>query len=124
MTDSWSTPPWLMSVFDGWFDPCPINGTGGLDCEWKDRTYCNPPYSNPLPWVQKAIEESKQGKLVVMLLHIDFTTKWCRELLAADAHFFYSGERLKFTTLEPGYAANRNPQKPSMLVILGESNAG
>ena len=113
MTDSYATPKWLMDVFEGWFDPCPLNPNpevDGLSIEWGNKTYCNPPYSNPLPWVEKAIKESGKGKLVVMLLRVDTSTKWFARLIEAGAECLWFGRRIKFNGKSPNFA--------SMLVIL------
>ncbi|MFC0944534.1 phage N-6-adenine-methyltransferase [Pasteurella multocida] len=40
------------------------------------RIFVNPPYSNPLPFVQRAAELRNAGYLVVMLLPADKSTKW------------------------------------------------
>lgn len=115
--DSWATPKWLMKVFEDWYDPCPLDSDhmfelkDGLSENWKDKTYVNPPYSNLLPWVKKAIEESKKGKTIVMLLNVDTSTKWFRLLQEANAHFIWFAERLKFS--EKGASP-----RPSMLVVL------
>ena len=117
--DSWATPIWLMDVFEAWFDPCPLNDNpkvNGLDIEWKDKTYVNPPYSNPLPWVEKAIEESKKGKTIVMLLNVDTSTKWFAKLNEANAHFIWFAERLKFSEKDAS-------PRPSMLVVLDKCNS-
>jgi len=103
-----------MDCFVGWFDPCPLNSdykTDGLSIDWEDKTYVNPPYSNPLGWVRKAIEESKKGKLIVMLLRVDTSTKWFAELVEAGAHFFWASQRIKFV-------GKGSPNFASMLVIL------
>lgn len=60
-----------------------------LSFSWKeklDRIYkvgsstkyvwCNPPYSQPKPWVAKALEAQKDGLGVVMLLNADDSTEW------------------------------------------------
>ena len=97
--DNWGTPDWLMNVFKDWFDPCPFNpnpSMDGLSIEWKDKTYVNPPYSNPLKWVEKAIEENKKGKIIVMLLKVDTSTRWFAKLNEAGAHFLWLHGRLKF----------------------------
>lgn len=49
-----------------------------LTADWQGR-YCwmNPPYSNPLPFVLRAIQQSVlHNKTVVMLLNVDGSTKW------------------------------------------------
>ncbi|MEG9532527.1 DNA N-6-adenine-methyltransferase [Mannheimia indoligenes] len=40
------------------------------------RIFVNPPYSDPLPFVQRAAELKEAGHLVVMLLPADKTTEW------------------------------------------------
>jgi len=68
------------------FDPCPLNHDvtlwDGLKIEWKERNFINPPYSDlkatgrlKSSFVKKAIEESKKGKLCVMLLPVSTGTK-------------------------------------------------
>lgn len=112
--DNRETPRWLLeSLFRGWFDPCPVGGTGGLTCEWVgDRVYVNPPYSNPKPWVERAIRECRQnGKTVALLLKHDSSTEWWRLLHEAGAHFFAALDRLKFGEEKPA-------PFPSVLALL------
>ena len=118
--DNWGTPDWLMDVFSDWFDPCPFNSNpeiDGLKLDWKDKTYVNPPYSNPLKWVDKAIEENKKGKTIAMLLHVDTSTKWYLKLVEAGARFMFIHGRLKY--LNKDYKDMPSP-KPSMIVILSK----
>lgn len=117
MGDSWKTPQWILDMFEGYFDPCPLNDNpviDGLKIDWKDKTYVNPPYSKPLPWVEKAIEENKKGKRIVMLLNVDTSTKWFRLLNEANAHFLWFAQRLKFSNKD-------SSPRPSMLVILDKT---
>ena len=115
-TDNYATPEWLMFLFKDWYDPCPLNPSptvDGLKLEWKDKTYVNPPYSNPKAWVSKAIEESKKGKTIVMLLRVDTSTEWFKMLVEAKAHILWFNGRLKFVDNSPA-------NFPSMLVVLKE----
>jgi len=117
-TDSYNSEPWIFHLFEGWFDPCPYDDNpneDGLSIDWKDKTYVNPPYSKPLPWIQKAIEENKKGKLIVMLLRMDTSTRWFKELQEAGAKFLWINGRLRFGTGKPA-------PFPSMLVILNSQN--
>jgi hypothetical protein len=116
--DNYQTDEWLLKLFDGWFDPCPLNPTwdlalNGLEREWLSRTFVNPPYSNPLPWVQKAIEEHEKGKVIALLLKHDSSTRWYRLLHEAGAKFLMVQGRLKHQT-------NRSANFPSVLVILAK----
>jgi len=118
MTDNYETDIWLGNLFRGWNDPCPLNGLedgkDGLTESWKINTFVNPPYSNPMPWVQKAIYECKQNNIVVvMLLKMDTSTRWFATLKEAGAHFLWVNGRLKHQT-------KRAANFPSMLAVLNE----
>ncbi len=75
--DDWETPKWLLDIAfpNGFFDPCPLRGTGGLEREWPtDRpVFINPPYSNPRPWVARAY---LHGGPVALLLPISPESEW------------------------------------------------
>lgn len=45
----------------------------------KRFVWCNPPYSNPMPWVQKAAEAQSKGLGTVMLLNADTSVGWFAE---------------------------------------------
>lgn len=94
----WLTPPELYNQlneeFAFTFDPCPYpkpEDFDGLDAEWGESNYVNPPFGVVLnkgkkkgatAWARKCIEESKKGKKVVMVYPID---KWVLMLLEAGA---------------------------------------
>lgn len=100
--DDCATPKWLKeSLFKDWYDPCPLAIGGcfeidGLSQPWKDKTFVNPPYSEPLKWVKKAIEENRKGKTVALLLKYDCSTQWYSQLMSAGAHIIALNERLHF----------------------------
>ena len=101
-------------MFEGWFDPCPLNSNPELDglmIDWQDRTFVNPPYSKPLDWVLKGIQENKKGKRVVFLLKMDTSTRWFAELKQAGAKFMWISSRLKYGSGSPA-------PFPSMLAML------
>lgn len=53
-----------------------VRNVGLNDIEEEDFVcFMNPPYSNPLPFVEKAWEDSKHCK-IVLLLKVDTSTKW------------------------------------------------
>lgn len=114
--DDYPTDEFISKIFEGWFDPCSLSkgelrGFDGLGGGWMDKTFVNPPYSNPLPWVRMAISESKKGKLIILLLKADTSTRWFSELQNAGAHFLWVNGRLKYRTGKPA-------PFPSMLAIL------
>lgn len=115
-SDSYPTDEWLSALFDEWHDPCTLSQgefrvKDGLGSSWGKKTFVNPPYSDPLPWVIQGIAEAKKGKTVVFLLKHDSSTKWYRLLHEAGAHFLMIAGRLKHRT---GNSANF----PSVLAVL------
>lgn len=115
MTDNYKTDKWILEIFEGWYDPCPLNDNQLRELDglgtWKDKTFVNPPYSNPLPWIRTAIIENRKGKTIALLLKMDTSTKWFTELQEAGAKFLWINGRLKHHT---GKACTF----PSMIVIL------
>jgi site-specific DNA-methyltransferase (adenine-specific) len=114
--DNYATPPNLYAEWDKEFrfdfDPCPFN-TGeiildGLKINWGQHNYINPPYSDLVAtgklkssFVKKAIEESKKGKLCVLLLPVSTSTKLFHDFIkpnAADIRFIKG--RIKFGKLD------------------------
>lgn len=99
--DNFKTDDWLMELFRGWYDPCPLDPNytiDGLAMDWIGHVFVNPPYSKPLPWVKKAIEESKNGCVIALLLKHDSSTEWYRLLHEAGWHMMMINGRLKHGT--------------------------
>ena len=114
-SDDYPTDEFIKQIFEGWFDPCTLSEDelreyDGLG-DWEDCSFINPPYSNPLPWIKRAIEENKKGKLIVLLLKADTSTKWFSELQNNGAKFLWINGRLKYKTNTPA-------PFPSMIAIL------
>jgi len=121
--DNWITPNWIKEIFGEWFDPCPLDpnpSKDGLSMEWKDKTYVNPPYSSPLKWVEKAIEENKKGKTIALLLRVDTSTKWYFKLVESNAHILFVHKRLRFRNPNVNNDKGTPANFPSMLVILNK----
>jgi len=85
----WLTPPELFDElnkeFEFDFDPCPYpkpDDFDGIEAEWGESNYVNPPFNGPTAWVKKSIKEFKKGKRVVFLFPID---KWVFMMLQAGA---------------------------------------
>jgi DNA N-6-adenine-methyltransferase (Dam) len=94
--DHWSTPKWLLELIfpdDRFFDPCPIRGETGLLEAWPIDipVFINPPYSNPVPWIQRGVKH--QGE-VVLLVRADPSTSWWAYSESFKVTFI--GQRLRF----------------------------
>ena len=133
--DDWKTPEdfynKLNEEFNFDFDPCPymhdINEYDGLKIEWKQSNFVNPPYSLKLKeaFVKKAIEESKKGKLCVLLLPVSTSTKLFHEYILPNAkEIRFAKGRLKFEgyNTKGEYVKNNTGMHDSMVVILKKSN--
>jgi phage N-6-adenine-methyltransferase len=90
----WRTPDWLFNGLQNEFGLFYLDAAAdakntkcvfyytkknsGLVNPWDDcRTFCNPPFSQMMLWVKKAIEEKELGRDSVMLAPANgYTTKW------------------------------------------------
>ena len=133
--NSWATPKYfydaLNAEFNFNFDPCPFfegeitPENDGLLKEWSERNYINPPYSvkDKNLFILKAVEESKKGKLCVMLLPVIGTaTKMFHEVILANISQpirFIKG-RIKFVGRNHKGEMQQlgSPMHDSMLVIF------
>lgn len=106
--DLWRTPPEIFATLDREFNfvadmasshenaLCETHFTeedDSLSLDWAQMinalvlgnqtkyVWLNPPYSNPLPWVKKAVESQANGLGVVMLLNYDHSVSWFCEAL-------------------------------------------
>jgi phage N-6-adenine-methyltransferase len=133
--DDWGTPndfyEKLNKEFDFDFDPCPFKHDlslwNGLEIEWGERNFINPPYSRMLKesFVKKAVEESKKGKLCVMLLPVSTSTKLFHEVVLPNQKDirFIKG-RIKFTGVNTKgeLVTNKAGMHDSMVVIFDGRN--
>jgi site-specific DNA-methyltransferase (adenine-specific) len=135
-SDNWKTPPELYESlnkeFQFNFDPCPYSegepAFDGLQIEWRERNYINPPYSRTLKesFIKKAIEESQRGRLCVMLLPVSTSTKIFHDyILPAKPEIRFVRGRIAFHGYNTkGEWTTRNAgMHDSMLVIFDGRNA-
>lgn len=126
--NDWATPKEfcdeLNKEFNFDFDPCPLFADfDGLEIEWGERNYINPPYSRKLKdaFVKKAIEEASKGKLCVLLLPVSTSTILFHDYIQpnADEIRFVKG-RIKFVGINTfgEKVTNKVGMHDSMLVVL------
>lgn len=127
LRDTYCTPPWLtylLPEFD--LDPCSNprstvkahrqlmreKGHDGLAYPWKGLSvYCNPPFSNPLPWAQKCAETS----CFVFMCATDHTTKWFQTLVEnGGVYEFRINTRVAFEP--PPRVQQSTNNRPSSLI--------
>lgn len=82
--------------------------------------WCNPPYSNITPWVQKAISESYSGVTTVMLVMCDTSVGWFNLARKKASEIrFITGGRLSFDM--DGIAQSGN-NKGSLIFVFRPNN--
>ena len=129
--DDWATPMEFFNTlhkeFNFTFDPCPfehdLSKWDGLKIEWGERNYINPPYSRITKeaFILKAIDESKKGKLCVMLLPVSTSTKIFHDhILPNKKEIRFIKGRLKFSGVNTKgeYVTNKPGMHDSMIVIF------
>jgi|TARA_R110002020_G_scaffold242827_1_gene456297 hypothetical protein len=129
--DDWATPDYiyneLNNEFNFNFDPCPLQHDlkkwNGLMIEWGERNFINPPYSRKLKeaFVLKAIEESKKGKLCVMLLPVSTSTKlFHHHILPNQKEIRFVYKRIKFKGVNTfgEYVEDKAGMHDSMVIIF------
>jgi hypothetical protein len=131
-SDNWATPKLLYNELDAEFhfdfDPCPLNHDinlwDGLIIEWKNSNFINPPYSRKLKeaFVKKAIEESKKGKLCVMLLPVSTSTKLFHDYIkpnATETRFLRGRVKFEGINTKGERVSNKVGMHDSMIVVFG-----
>ena len=139
--DSYCTPEWItdrLPAVD--LDPCSNprstvrsiekasleTNVNGLWLSWEGKSvYCNPPYSDVMPWVQKSSEASAY----CFLVNHDSSTKWWRKLTMFPSWIFLFYNRINFKA-PPGIETSKNDQcqafvcDPHFRVMIGHAFKG
>lgn len=126
--DSWETPQWLFDFAkerygDFSLDVCAAHGTNkcakyytiaenSLIQAWDTLNWCNPPYSDIRPWVEKAALEVNLGNRTVMLLPADFSTKWFKMVWDLASEVLIINKRVSFV------GASASPKFASFLCLI------
>lgn len=130
-SDDWATPKKLYDElndefhFD--FDPCPyqhdITKWDGLTVDWGTTNFVNPPYSKKLKesFILKAIEESKKGKVCVLLIPVSTSSKIFHEhILPNKPEIRFIKGRVRFSgyNTKGEYVTNCSGMHDSMVVVF------
>jgi phage N-6-adenine-methyltransferase len=136
-SDEWRTPPEVFTPLAAEFgpfdlDPCCRTESAlapkfytptenGLLREWNGRVWLNPPYSNPAPWLRRAIDAAQHGALIVALLPASTCTAWFHDLVLPLAEVRFLRGRVRFI----GWAGTPidRPKSPSIVAIYRPQTA-
>jgi hypothetical protein len=129
--DAWCTPPWLTALLpEVDLDPCSNErstvrarktyqldrGEDGLALPWSGSIWCNPPYSDVLPWAEKAAATVgyPPAPACGFLVNVDSSTTWWRTLTSFLPYIFLFDRRIQFVP-PPGITPSTN-RKPQALI--------
>lgn len=103
-----------------------------LTCDWGDQgqnVWINPPYSDPTPFIQRAIEQSRTNQhFIVMLLPADTSVAWFSLCLEHASQIWFitgkgnKGGRISFLHNQNGKRKNGN-SKGSMFAVFGPKDS-
>jgi phage N-6-adenine-methyltransferase len=92
-----------------------------LDCAWWNVNWCNPPYSDIMPWVNKAIEEMDDGCLTVMLIPADTSVKWFKAAFENCSECHFISGRISFINAETQKPVSGNNKGSVVFIFDPES---
>jgi hypothetical protein len=129
--DAWCTPSWLtaaLPMVD--LDPCSNSrstvkarqaysldrGEDGLALPWVGSVFVNPPYSDILPWAEKAKQHAGLGHLTAcgFLVNVDTSTKWWHMLSSFLPYALLFNKRIQFDA-PPGINVSGNSKPQALL---------
>lgn len=113
-SDEWATPPHIVERISAEYGPFDLDACcrpetakaptfytkadDGLRQPWDGVVWVNPPYSDPKPWCQKAVNETLNPNCfrVVMLLPAATDTGWFHDLVLPHADIRFIRGRIRF----------------------------
>ncbi|CAH9016764.1 DNA N-6-adenine-methyltransferase [Vibrio phage 120E34-1] len=130
--DLWRTPKPIFDYYDKRFGfDCDVAAShdnrlchiyidefsDALSCDWQTSNWCNPPYSDIAPWINKAICEMGSGNLTVMLIPADTSVKWFKLAFENCSECHFISGRLAFINEETGKPVSGN-NKGSVVFVF------
>ena len=88
----------------------------GLTSAWGKSNWCNPPYSNIMPWVKVAKKWASNGSVVCMLVPADTSAKWFKLAYDSCSEVRFISGRISFINADTGLPVNGN-NKGSVIFI-------
>ena len=92
----------------------------GLNQEWDQNFFMNPPYSEITQWMKKAYEQHQKYNVNALILTFAKTdTKWWHKYVEDIAEVHFIKGRLKFLTPENIPSKNSAPYPSSWIIYRG-----
>ena len=123
LSNNWGTPSKLYeklnSKYNFDFDPCPHPKPSwdGLEVDWKQRNFVNPPYSDIESWAKKCRAEQLKGNMSVLLIPARTDTKYFHDWILPYAKVEFIKGRIKFKKLDDNVKTETTAPFPSILCV-------
>jgi phage N-6-adenine-methyltransferase len=136
--DCWETPPDFWGAVDGRFEfeldvcataensKCPhfISPEQDalktlwsyVDCRYYRTFWCNPGFSNLMPWMKRAHDAAQRGGTAVVLSHASHTAQWARFAMQHATELWLPYPRIQF--IAPVGVKQTSNTRDSMLWIF------
>lgn len=116
-SQDWRTPKATFDGLNAEFrfndDPCPTGShIDGLSREWGTISFVNPPFKTIAQWVEKAWDQFRLGKTVVLLIPSRTDTRWWHKFCMKASEIRFIQGRLKYE------GAKFNAPFPSCVVVF------
>jgi site-specific DNA-methyltransferase (adenine-specific) len=121
-SNNWGTPPDFYEKLNDehhfTFDPCPfpLPDWNGLEIEWGECNFVNPPYNDIKSWSKKCREEQLKGRKSVLLIPAKTDTKYFHQWILPYAEIKFLKGRMNFISLDKK-SLNRQAPFPSILCV-------
>ena len=107
---NWGTPKHIKDKYLDYFDPCPYPKPewNGLEIEWKDKNFVNPPFKDCKKWAKKCMDEYKRGKEVILLIPVRTSSKYFHEMILPFARLEFLQGKIRFINLDDSADISNN----------------
>lgn len=97
--------------------------SNGLLHPWRGNAWLNPPYSNPLPWIEKLFAEYEGGRLTAALVLTNTvnTPQWARLLWQSEGIVCLLNRRVKFWRADQ--YEGKGFDRDQMIFYIGKDHA-
>lgn len=144
--DRAQTPIWFMQALAARFDFVPDldvcaegrtakasayysidEGCNSLVLPWAPKNWCNPPFSNIKPWIEKAHAEAQSGAVTFMIFPDCPEVGYCRRSFELATHIYHMPFRMRFlrpdgTPFLDNKGKEAGPKFSTRLVVFDEKH--
>jgi hypothetical protein len=112
----------IFEKYGPFLDVCPYQSEKDyLNERWVGTVFCNPPYSNPIPFIKKGFWHWKDGNTCIFLLKQHstfFSAEWVHNYILGKALIYPFNHRIQFQ----GYSEKARFSNLLVVFVAGETH--